>query len=525
MDDVVQVPNELSALLDFAMQSLAAHRFVHAQQACEAALRLDAQNVDVLHCLSHVYACLGHVDWAQITMSRARQLAPTHAQINYNSAVNAHEMGDSQRAILYYQQALRSAPDMPDVLWNYGELLRLDEHFVLALDCFERLVALGHTHYVGLWHRMAVCYSSLKQYDKAQLMYDRLMNEEHDVLSHWEYALFLLSQNNYAKGTQLYNDRFLCDGRNSVYQHDFPFPLWSGQFTKGSTLLLHGEQGLGDELMFASMFNELLNDAERAGAQVVLACKPPLVRLFAESFPRAKVLAHKVGAEPANLTGLQIDAQMAMGHLMSLYRRDVADFAPHRVAYLKSDAVRAQYYEQRLQQMTRPVQAGRRMRVGLMWGSNPAAVSAKFMKWTSQRSVALPLLAAWADMLDDVEFVSLQNHERGAEAALVPQLQILDFSLEQVDFYDTAALASCLDLVISVDTSVSHLAGGMALDTWVPLMSRPDWRHGTERDTSIWYAGTRYFRQRQAGVWTDVVAQMHQALRERASQWRAQHAA
>lgn len=512
MNKVVHVPNELNALLDFSLQAITQGQFSHALEACEAALRLDANNVDAHHYLTHVYKGLNRPDLADVMMARALQLAPAHAQINYNAAVDAQARGDDNRAMLLYAQALRSEPNFADALWNYGELLRMSEHFSMAIECFERLVALGQTHYQGLWHRMAVCYSSLNRHAETLAMYDKIMSGEHDMLSNWENALYLLSQNDYAKGSDLYNDRFLCGGRNSVYQHEFAYPLWDGVFKAKSTLLLHGEQGLGDELMFASMFNELLDAAQKADAQVVIACKPALVRLFANSFPRAQVLAHKVGEAPADLTGLTIDAQMAMGNLMSLYRRDVDAFAPHRVAYLVPNAERVAYYAQQIEQKT---SGQRRLRVGLMWGSNPAAVSAKFMKWTAQRSIALPLLAGFADLLDKVEFVSLQNYERGAEAALVPQLNILDFSLDQADFYDTAALVANLDLVISVDTSVSHLAGGMAVETWVPLMSRPDWRHGRERETSIWYDRTRYFRQTKMGEWADVIERMHQALRAR----------
>lgn len=522
---VINLPNHLPSLLDFSLNALLENRYGHVVEACEAALRLDVNNVDAHHYLAHAYKGLGHPDWAHAMMMRALQLAPANAQINYNAAVDAQASGDEMRAMIYYQQALRSEPNMPDALWNYGECLRMGEHFELALRCFERLLELGHAHYQGIWHRMAVCYAALNQHEHAQEMWRRAMAGEHDILSHWEYSFYLLSIEDYSNGTQLYNDRFLCGGRNSVFQHDFPYPLWDGVFKPNSTLLLHGEQGLGDEIMFASMFNELLDAAEQANAQVVIGCKPPLVRLFAHSFPRAIVRAHKVGESPIELTDLTIDAQMAMGHLMSLYRRSEADFSQHKAAYLTAHPERAAHYEQQIQHLGRQSLDGqRRFRVGLMWGSNPAPVSAKFSRWAGQKSIGLSLFNGFIDLVDEVEFVSLQNVERGAEAALLPQLQMIDFSLDQADFYDTAALVQCLDLVISVDTSVCHLTGGMAFETWVPLMNRPDWRHGRTRETSLWYEGTRYFRQTTNNDWFDVLQRMHLELRERVAQWKAAQA-
>ncbi len=524
MNSVVHVANELPALLTFAQQAIVEQRYLHAAEACEAALRLDANSADAHHYLSHAYKGLGRPDWAHSMMMRALMLAPTNAQLNYNAAVDAYEAGDQHRAMIHYQRALRHAPDMPDALWNYGECLRMDEHFDQALACFERLVTLGQTHYQGLWHRMAVCYAALEWHDEAQKSWRRAISGEHDILSDWEYSFYLLSLEDYANGTRYYNDRFLCDGRNSVYQHEFPYPLWDGVFKAGMTVLVHGEQGLGDEIMFASMFNELLDAAEHAHAQVIIGCKPPLVRLFAESFPRAIVRAHKVGAAPIDTHDLSIDAQMAMGHLMSLYRRTEADFAAHRHAYLRPNAARTAYYAQQIRHLGRESQDGkRRFRVGLMWGSNPALISNRFSRWAGQKSIDLSMFTDFADLTDEVEFISLQNAERGAEAALLPTLQLIDFSLDQADFYDTAALIANLDLVISVDTSVCHLSGGMTCETWVPLISRPDWRHGRTRNESLWYAGTQYFRQNQKNDWSEVIERIHKALLSRVNQWSSAH--
>ena len=513
--------NDLARLLDNAFAAYSQGDYTQAVASCEAVLTHAPTHPEAFHLMSHAHKAQGNPELAKALLYRAIALQPDHPQYHYNAAVNASEEGDEQRAMTHYAQALRVQPDLPDALWNNGELLRMNEHFDLALNCFERLVQLNQTHYQGLWHRMAVCHAALNQHELATEFFLRAIAAG-DTLTRWEYALYLLSLENFQDGFQYYNDRFLCDGRNSVFCHPFAHPLWDGQFTAGQTLLIHGEQGLGDELMFASLFNELLAQAKSHGAHVVIACKPPVARLFNDCFPDADIRPHKVGDMPADLRDLSIDAQLPMGHLQSIYRRCAADFDAHRGAYFKADKARSEYYAQRLIELGRErIDGKRRMRVGLMWGSNPAAVSAKFTRWSSQRSIHVALFERWAEFVDDIEFVSLQNAERGAEASLAPHLHIVDFSLDQADFYDTAALMANLDLVISVDTSVSHLAGGMAMPTWVPLMSRPDWRHGRERLDSMWYEGTRYFRQKTANDWRDVLEDMHAALRVALAQWQA----
>ena len=522
MNDIYHVENNIPSLLAFALSTIHQKQFTHALEATLAALKIDPNHAEAHHLASHAYAGIGDELMARVMLKRAITLEPDNPQYHYNAAVNASLDGDTARAMVHYAQALRQSPDLLDALWNYGECLRMDEQFALALNCFERLVQLNATHYEALWDRMSVCYASLDRHEEAEATYQRAFAAQHSgALAHWEYALYKLSQDDFETGFKYYNDRFLCEGKNNVFCHDFPYPLWSGAFKNNETLLIHGEQGFGDELMFASLFNELLNDAEKMSAQVIIACKPGLARLFSDNFPRAQVRTHLVGDCPADLSDVHVDAQLPMGDLMHLYRKKLDDFTAHRQPYFKADPERTSYYAERIQRLGREAVDGkRRFRVGLMWGSNPAAVSAKFSRWTHQRSIPLHALLPLADMLDDVEFISLQNQERGSEAATTPQLDIVDFSLDQADFYDTAALIDNLDLVISVDTSVSHLAGGMGVPTWVPLMKRADWRHGRTREHSIWYDQTRYFRQTQADDWRTVIQSLHDTLHTHIDHWK-----
>ena len=498
-----------------------------AQQQFEQALQLAQNGIQTYPIDANFYFfaafCLGNLSQfaqAQAYQEKAVALEPKNQVYHFNAAVYASQSGHPDgelRAMLHYQNALRINPDYVDVLWNYGEHLRLAGHIQMAIDCFERLLALGKP-FPKIYNRLAAAYECLGQTDKTDEMYDILLQDPTDTIANWGYATTNLARENMVLGWQYYNKRFECSWLNNAYHYAFDLPFWDGVLQPNMTLLIHGEQGLGDEMMFASTFNELIAEAKAVNASIIIGCKAPLARLFQVSFPDAQVFIHSYD-NPMNIEGLNINAHLPMGHLIERYRKSLTDFYAHQTPYLHADATRTAYYNERIIQKGREsVDGKRRLRVGLMWGTVSTETVSRFVLSANRRSIALPLFAPLADFIDDVEFISLQNHERGAEAALLPQLQMIDFSLDQADFYDTAALIQNLDVVISVDTSVAHLAGGLGAECWEPLMVRPDWRHGLTRETSYWYNNTRYFRQTIVDDWSDVIAQLHATLAQRVKQ-------
>lgn len=522
--------NTVEKWLALALKHIYAKEWLEAQNACACALRCNGQHAEAHHLAGHVAGQMGHNDEALAYLVKAIDLDPRHPQYRYNYAVSLGLLGRENEAAVQYQACLRQDPNHRDALWNYGEMLRLAEHFDLAAKLLQRFAALGG-NYRALHHRLGVVYSALRQDKEADAHFlKELSAPEHtDALTNWEYSLFLLSRERFGEGFAHYSRRFQAGGRNSVYCHAFNVPFWNGGFTKNSTLLIHGEQGLGDEMMFASVVPEVLAAAQLMNSRVVLAVKPPLVRLFRASFPAAQVIPHKVGGPVADLSEMgKIDWQIAMGDLPAMFRFKLQDFKAASHAYLHADPARTVWYANQLDALNAPndalssaqafAPALPKLRVGLMWGSNPAPINAKFMRWSQQRSIPIQVFERLASFLPQVQFVSLQNAERGHEAALAPRLDILDLSHLQTDFLETASLIANLDLVISVDTSVSHLAGAMGKETWVPLIKRSDWRHGNQRNNSYWYAHTRYFHQEQDGDWTLVMEAMAQALTERLAQ-------
>lgn len=517
--------------LSQALALIHAQKWQEAEYACDGALSLDPYHAEANHFAGLVAGQIGKEDKGLAHLHVAITQDPSHPQYRYNYAVSLSKCGRENEAAIQYQACLRQEPNHRDALWNYGEMLRLAEHFDLACELLERFAAHGGD-YPALNHRLGVIHSALHNDEAADAHFLKELGvaaEHADALTYWEYSLYLLSRERFAEGFAHYTKRFSSNGRNSVYCHDFGLPAWTGKFTSNSTLLIHGEQGLGDEMMFASVVPEVLALARATQSKVILAVKPGLVRLFASSFPSASVVSHRVGGPVADVAALgKIDWQLPMGDLPALFRFQLQDFQAARKAYLFACPQRTQWYAQQLKALDAPANVGDapaypKLKVGLMWGSNPAAINAKFTRWSQQRSVPVQVFERLAQLLPDVQFVSLQNAERGHEAALAPKLGIFDLSHLQTDFLETASLVANLDLVISVDTSVSHLAGAMGKETWVPLIYRSDWRHGNKRRKSYWYANTKYFHQSEAQSWLPVMEEIAAELKLRVEKMHEKH--
>ncbi|KGC92787.1 glycosyltransferase 9 family protein [Burkholderia pseudomallei] len=440
-----------------------------------------------------------------VYLERACLSAPGDANLHYNVAV-AHECtGSHERAALSYRHCLRLQPDHADALWNYGEYLRLNGHFEAAARCFEALQAQA-CRYPSMHHRMAVVYTHLHRFDDARRHFALAMDENIDTrVTRWERAHLRLGTRDFARGWPDYDTRFDIGHLINVHCHPFPIRLWQGEPLAGKTLLVHGEQGLGDEIMFAS----IVPDIVRQAARVVLACAPSLVSLFQRAFPSAIVRAHRAGVAPARVDDLgAIDYQSPIGSLPRWLRASEASFGTG-TPYLAADPARVAWFGARLRALA--PRADRALKVGLTWGSNPAAAVPSAARRATRKSMPLRLLAPLA-RVPDVQYVSVQNAELGEQAATVPELDLIDFSSALRDFADTAALVANLDVVVSVDTSVAHLAGALGKTTYTLLMRNCDWRYGFEGERCVWYESMTLLRQTTQDDWLPVVDRVIDAL-------------
>ncbi|CAO3459518.1 tetratricopeptide repeat protein [Azospirillum largimobile] len=284
----------------------------------------------------------------------------------------------------------------------------------------------------------------------------------------------------------------------------FPQPLWDGQpLADGGrgdgSLLVWGEQGLGDEVMFASLIPQLAGE----GVRVVLDCDARLAPLFARGLPNTQPGVTVVArTEPLSgrLTAPDVAAQIPAGSLPRLMRRRMEDFAGRQPPFLKADPERVAELRQRIGDGHGH---GYRL-VGLSWSSKNASVG-------HLRSIPLDRLAGALDGTD-VKLVSLQYGDVAAEVAAAG---IADPGLDAWgDIDGLAALIAAMDLVVSVDNSTVHLAGGLGHPTWALLPHAADWRWMQGRHDTVWYPSVRLFRQTAPGDWDGVLRDLREAMRQ-----------
>ncbi|HEV2008359.1 MAG TPA: tetratricopeptide repeat protein, partial [Burkholderiales bacterium] len=408
-----------------------------------------------------------------------------------------YKLGRYEESRASHAAALAIKPDFAEVHHNLG-LLRLETGYPEeALASFERALEL-RPGTLETQTCIAHALRDLGRLDQALAHYDGVLaRQPHfgDALINRCYALLI--RGDYAAGWAEYERRFVATGTPT---RGFPFPEWRGEPLAGKRILIYAEQGLGDEIMFASCVPDVL----RRAAHVVIESNTRLAPLFTRSFPQAAVHGANKDDDHAWLQALpRVDFQVAVGSLPLHFRATRAAF-PANAGYLVADGARIERWRTRL------APSGDRLRVGIAWRGG----SLRTRQLT--RSLAL---AHWQALLTQpsVDFVSLQYGDVTDESAQLRDrhgVTVRSFGDEFADIDELAAAIAVLDLVISVDNTVAHLAGALGRPVWVLLPFAPEWRYLRSGDTMPWYPSARLFRQTRPREWESVLAEMAAALRQ-----------
>lgn len=393
----------------------------------------------------------------------------------------------AQDAVPIYRQLLDRDATSVDVLCNFALALRENAEYVEARSLLERALAIEPDNLV-LKYNYATLLADLGELSQSVELYSGyLAHHPEDNGAYVTRGLVRLLNLDFASGWEDYEFR-----RESVEcRRPFRFPEWDGAACRGRTLLVYGEQGLGDEIMFASCLPDVLRRADK----VVLECEPRLASLFARSFPTVQVHARKsLGDTDWLREAGHIDYQIALGSLPRLFRRSLSDFPDH-VGYLRADPARITYWREQLAMLP----GG--LKVGVSWrGGNE-------LTRRNLRSLDLsqlePLLR-----VENVSFVNLQYGNVATECAEVRAklgTPIFQFEDAMKDYDETAALVCALDLVVSVQTSIVHLAGALGKPAWVMLPFSPEWRYMRSGDRMLWYPSVKLIRQPKPKDWGTVV--------------------
>jgi hypothetical protein len=281
-----------------------------------------------------------------------------------------------------------------------------------------------------------------------------------------------------------------------IARYDFPQPMWLGKEPiAGKTILIFQDEGLGDVIQFV----RYVPMVAALGARVLLLVDGPLVPLLSKLPALAECIPRSANRSVTFDTHCGISSlPLAFGTRLETVPADVP-YLPH------PDEARVRAWEQRLGPHDK-------LRVGLVWSGN--------RKHMDNANRALPLRALFPLLDGDAMFVSLQKETNAEDqATLRERPDIVDLTVHLSDFTETAALMSCLDLIITVDTSMAHLAGALARPTWIMLQHMPDWRWLLDRDDCPWYPTAKLFRQTEPGNFADVVERVRAELSARIAGW------
>jgi len=461
--------------------------------AARRALALEPANPESMSDLAGALLRLGRAPEALEAASKAVALSPglQAARINlalahFDVALAAQEAGDLERSEEHYKASLVIDPERVEALVNLGNVYRLHYRVGDAALCYAAALAKG-CDLPEVHGNLGVVRQEMGETAEAIACYDRaLAVDPENAEIRRNRAQALLKQGNFAEGWREFEWRWRT-AHFAPFRRDWAKPRWTGGALAGETVLVHAEQGFGDSLQFARYLPMV---AER-GARAVVECPAPLVELLRGLDGVDAVVAYG-DAIPAH------DLQIPMMSLPGAFGTDF-DSMPDDVPYLEPADDRVMKWSARLG----PPSPGSR-RVGLVW---KGSANHQRNDWRSPGLEAFRPLAG----LDGFEWFSVQKDDE-AEDLAAADWDIAPLGRACADFADTAAAIQCLDLVITPDTAVAHLAGALARPVCVVLPYASEWRWFEGRSDSPWYPTMRLFHQPAYGDWAGAVARLREAL-------------
>jgi tetratricopeptide (TPR) repeat protein len=471
-------------------------RYAEALRDYEAIGAEGKENAPVLVGRGATLVALCRYGEALAPLERAIQLLPADAEAHIQRGVALLNLERNAEALESFDRALALRADAPEVLNNRGIALTGTGRLSEALENFIRSAILSGAsaeHHTNI----GIVLKILGRHREAAASFGRaLAQKPDDPSAKFALAFMHLSLGEFALGWPLYEARFDVPALGNPARH-VNAPRWNGtEALAGKTLLIHAEQGLGDVIQFCRYLPLLAAQ----GASVVFEVMPSLKALLRTLPPAIRLVGR---GEPLP----SVDYYCPLLSLPLAFKTRV-DTVPAQMPYLTAEPQRTASWMQRLRALPG-------LRVGVAWQGNPAVEK---LIWARGRSIPLAALEPLTQ-LPGVSLVSLQKGPGVEQLRNVPFAnRIMDLSAE-LDrgpdaFLDTAAVMAGLDLVISSDTSVAHLAGALGRPVWTVLAASPEWRWGLERSDSPWYPSMRLFRQTTVGDWTAGVAAIAAALQD-----------
>jgi tetratricopeptide (TPR) repeat protein len=417
----------------------------------EQGLLIDDTDATAWNNLGSAYTALEEYEEAIACYESALQIDAANAKAHFNLGNVYKDIGQAAEASACYRRALYVEPELAEAHINLGVVLQHLGRLEDALACHERAVELRPA----------------------------------DAEAHFHRAGTLLLKGDYARGWDEYEWRWRYD----LTPREFTAPAWNGSDLAEQTILVHGEQGVGDEIFFASCVPEVLAVAGRC----LVECDPRLVSLFARSFPLAEVFARPLSND--EVEAARVTVQCPAGSLPRFLRRSVADF-PKRLRYLAACPNLRRQWSRRFAEL------GHGLKIGISWRGGGQAIQHR--RRSTDLALWKPVFAVPGVKFVDLQYGSTPAERQTAADALNAPLHHWDDVDPLKDLDGFAAQLAELDLVISVDNATVHMAGALGVPVWNLLPYAPTWRWMLGTDQTPWYPSMRLVRQVAFGDWNPV---------------------
>jgi Tfp pilus assembly protein PilF len=474
---------------ELAIQYYNSGDFYHAEHVCREILGVEPGNSNVLNFLGNIFYKLGNFDEAIKCYQNAIQINPNIAMLYNNLGAMYKEKNQLDDAITYYRKALELDPSLTYAYYNLGFALQKKGQLDDAVKSYQKSIQLNPNLAESYTNIGSIFYDQ-NRVEEAIGCHQKAIQIKPDLaMAHWNLSHALLLSGDFEQGWKEYEWGWNTKGM--LFNSNFSLPLWEGQSLENKTLFIGAEQGVGDEIMFASCLPDIIDRANLC----IVECDKRLVPLFSRSFPRAIFVEriHEGNADRSSIT--KADFWIPIGSLPGFFRRDLTEF-PQQMSYLIADSKRVQRWKERFDAL------GGGLKAGISWrgGQNPGVIRTRSL--TLEQCAGLFLLPG-------MKFINLQygDYSEGLKE-VHERYGITIFDWEDADplknLDDFAAQIALLDLVISVDNSTVHMAGALGVPVWTLLPYNCEWRWMRNYEDTPWYKTVRLLRQTIPGDWDSV---------------------
>jgi len=483
---VAIVPGYPDAYLNRGNALAELHRPAEALADFDRVIALDPRYDKICVNRGNALADLGRIEEALASFGRAIAIDPACADAYFNRGCVLDKIERPGDAVADYDRVIALDPGRAEAHYNRGCILGRMERFEEALASYDQAIA-AKPDYADAYNNRGGVLKVLKRFDEALASFDRaLAADPNHADAHMNVATLTLALGDFARGLEHYEWRWKL-AANRMPRRNFSQPMWVGQPLAGKTLLAHAEQGYGDAVMAC----RYIPMAAARGAKIVVEAPKRLLPLLKTLKGEYTFIETGRPLPPSDLHCPMMSLPLAFNTRL--------ESIPADAPYLFADA-------DKLHEVLR--RWGKEPRIGLVWSGNREHTS------DSDRSIPLRMLEPLLNL--PFAFHALQIEIRPEDAAALPAFSRLELHRDdQNDFSDAAALVAAMDLVVTVDTAIAHIAGALGKPVWILLPWNPDWRWLLDCSGSPWYPTARLFRQRMIGDWGSVIAEVTALLLHR----------